>query len=51
MILHSEIFQFTPESNRQSAEWTVRDEPIPKRGKTKKSTDKVMASVFWDAQG
>jgi hypothetical protein len=24
----------TPESNRQSAEWTERDEPNPKRGKT-----------------
>jgi hypothetical protein len=28
----------TPESNRQSAEWTERDEPNPKRGKTQRST-------------
>ncbi|GFV38604.1 transposase [Trichonephila clavipes] len=42
---------FTPESNRQSAEWTARDEPTPKRGKTQKSAGKVMASVFWDTQG
>ena len=42
---------FTPESNRQSAEWSARDEPTPKRGKTQQSTGKVMASVFWDAHG
>lgn len=45
------IHHFTPESNRQSAEWTARDEPTPKRGKTQQSAGKVMASVFWDAQG
>ncbi|GFV56768.1 mariner transposase [Trichonephila clavipes] len=39
---------FTPESNRQSAEWTARDEPTPKCGKTQKSAGKVMASVFWN---
>ncbi|GFV39822.1 putative DD34D transposase [Trichonephila clavipes] len=39
---------FTLESNRQSAEWTLRDEPTPKCGKTEKSAGKVMASVFWD---
>jgi hypothetical protein len=27
----------TPESNRKSAEWTERDEPNPKRGKTQRS--------------
>ncbi|XP_019878165.1 histone-lysine N-methyltransferase SETMAR-like [Aethina tumida] len=37
---------FTPDSNRQSTEWTARDKPTPKRGK---SADKVMVSVFWDA--
>ncbi|GFX11985.1 putative DD34D transposase [Trichonephila clavipes] len=42
---------FTLESNRQSAEWTARDEPTPKRGKTQKSAGKVMASVFWDTHG
>jgi hypothetical protein len=35
----------TPESNRQSAEWTERDEPNPKRGKTQRS------SVLRDARG
>ncbi|GFW78558.1 mariner transposase [Trichonephila clavipes] len=42
------LHHFTPESNRQSAEWTARDEPTPKCGKTQKSTGKVMASIFSD---
>lgn len=45
------LHHYTPESNRQSAEWTARDEPAPKRGKTQQSAGKVMASVFWDAHG
>ncbi|GFX46077.1 putative mariner transposase [Trichonephila clavipes] len=42
------LHHFTPESNRQSAEWTARDEPTPKCRKKQKSAGKVMASVFWD---
>lgn len=45
------IHHYTPESNRQSAEWTGREEPKPKRGKMQQSAGKVMASVFWDAHG
>lgn len=45
------IHHFTPESNRQSAEWTAAGEPRPKRPKTQTSAGKVMASVFWDAHG
>lgn len=45
------LHHYTPESNRQSAEWTARGEPTPKRGKTQQSAGKVMASVFWDSQG
>ena len=33
------------------AEWTARDEPTPKRGKTQRSAGKVLASVFWGAHG
>jgi hypothetical protein len=40
----------TLESNQQSAEWTERDEPNPKYGKTQRSAGKVMESVFWDAR-
>ncbi|GFT70950.1 putative DD34D transposase [Trichonephila clavipes] len=42
------LHHFTPESSQQLAEWTARDEPTPKRGKTQKFASKVMASVFWD---
>lgn len=45
------LHHYTPESNRQSAEWVARDEPNPTRGKTQRSAGKVMASVFWDAHG
>ena len=40
----------TPESNRQSAEWTAAGESYPKLPKTQKSTGKVLAPVFWDAE-
>ena len=45
------LHHYTPESNRQSAEWVARDEPNPTREKTQRSAGKVMASVFWDAHG
>lgn len=45
------LHHYTPESNRQSAQWTATGEPAPKRGKTQKSAGKVTVSVFWDAHG
>ena len=45
------IHHFTPESNQQSAEWTVAGESHPKRPKTQTSACKVLASIFWDVQG
>lgn len=45
------IHHFTPESNRQSAEWKASDESRPLRPKTQQSAGKVMASVFWDSKG
>lgn len=45
------IHHYTPESNRQSAEWTATGESRPKRPKTQMSAGKVLASVFWDAHG
>ena len=41
------IHHFTPES----AEWTPADESHPKRPKTQTLAGKVLASIFWDAQG
>lgn len=45
------IHHYTPESNRQSAQWKAKGESPPKRPKTQQSAGKVMASVFWDAHG
>lgn len=45
------IHHYTPESNRQSAEWLTPGESRPKRPKTQQLAGKVMASVFWDAHG
>ena len=42
------IHHFTPESNRQSAEWTAADESRPNRPKMQISAGKVLASGFWD---
>jgi [histone H3]-lysine36 N-dimethyltransferase SETMAR len=41
----------TPESNRQSTEWTESDEPNAKREKTQRSAGKATASEFWGAHG
>ena len=45
------IHHYTPESNRQSAEWLQPGESRPKRPKTQQSAGKVLASIFWDARG
>ena len=45
------IHHFTPESNQQSAEWTVAGESHSKQPKTQTSAGKVLLCVFWDAQG
>ena len=43
------IHHYTPESNRQSAEWTAKGENRPKQPKSQMSAGKVLASVFCDA--
>ena len=45
------IHHFSSESNQQSAEWTAAGESCPKQPKTQTSAGKVLATVFWDAQG
>lgn len=45
------IYHHTPESKRQTAEWTAKGESQPKRPKTQTSAGKVLASVFWDSHG
>ena len=45
------IYPVSLESNRQSAEWTAVSESRPKRSKRQTFAGKVLALVFWDAQG
>ena len=45
------IHHFTPESNRQSAEWTAAGERRQKQLKMQMSAGKVLVSVFGDVQG
>lgn len=45
------LHHYTPETKRQSMQWTGRGELAPKKAKTVPSAGKVMASVFWDARG
>jgi len=43
------VHYYTPEANRQSAEWLKSHESRPKRPKDQHSARKIIASVFWDA--
>jgi len=41
----------TPETKKQSKQWTSPGEPAPKKAETVPSAGKVMATVFCDSQG
>ena len=45
------VNHFTPEAKQQSKQWKHPGLPPPKKAKTVPSAGKVMASVFWDADG
>lgn len=45
------IHHYTPESNQQATKWVEPGGSRPKRPKTQTSAGKVLASVFWDADG
>lgn len=45
------IHYYTPESTQQAKQWVSPGQSAPKRPKTQQWTGKVMASVFWDANG
>ncbi|XP_077156041.1 histone-lysine N-methyltransferase SETMAR-like [Ranitomeya variabilis] len=45
------IHHFDPETKQQSMTWKRANEPTPKKFKVSSSGGKVMASVFWDAEG
>ena len=42
---------YEPENKAQSRQWVGPGSPRPKKLKTQPSAGKVMATVFWDAQG
>jgi histone-lysine N-methyltransferase SETMAR len=45
------IHHHTPESKRQSKQWTEVGCSVPKKTRSVPSAGKVMTSVFWDAEG
>jgi len=45
------IHHYTPESKQQSKKWTEASCSAPKKTRSVPSAGKVMASVFWDAEG
>jgi histone-lysine N-methyltransferase SETMAR len=45
------IHHYTPESKQQSKHWTEGSCSAPKKISSVPSAGKVMASVFWDAEG
>ena len=45
------IHHFDPETKQQSMTWKRPTSPTPKKFKVASSARKVMASVFWDAEG
>lgn len=45
------VHHYEPESKRRSMQWRHSTSPRPKKFKSQKSAGKIMATVFWDAQG
>jgi hypothetical protein len=45
------VHHYTPESKQQSKQWTEAGCSAPKKTRLVPSAGKVMASVFWDAEG
>ena len=45
------VHYYEPENKAQSRQWVWPGSPRPKKFKTQPSAGKVLATVFWDAQG
>ncbi|PNF16231.1 hypothetical protein B7P43_G15109 [Cryptotermes secundus] len=45
------VFEYDPETKRQSAEWHISASPCPKKGRMSKSKVKVILIVFFDIRG
>ena len=45
------VYQYDPETKKQSKEWLPRGSSGPIKFKSERSVKKVMATVFWDSKG
>ena len=45
------VYQYDPESKRQSMEWKHLRSPPPVKFRVSRSTKKLMATIFWDCDG
>ena len=45
------IYYYDPESKQQSKQWKPRGSNPPLKFKAQRSADKVLATIFWDADG
>ena len=45
------VHHHTPESKRDSMTWKHPSSPVPRKFKVQQSAKKLMATIFWDAQG
>ena len=45
------VYHFDPETKKQSMQWKRPGSPVPRKFRVNRSAGKVMATVFWDAQG
>ena len=45
------VHHFDPETKQQSMQWKRSGSPVPRKFRANRSAGKVMATVFWDAQG
>ena len=45
------VHHYTPKTKEQSKQWMHHGSPPPKKAKSVPSAGKVMATVFWDAEG
>jgi len=45
------IHHYTPQSKQQLKQWTEAGRSVPQKTRSVPSAGKIMASVFWDAEG
>ena len=45
------VYYYEPETKQQSMEWHHSDSPRPKKFRGERSTNKLLATVFWDMHG